>query len=86
MRLLIRNDAPQPPEAQTSGPTAGSRPMLRKPTHCFAALMAREFLVIAGNGDVYRVEEGRSRLEQTGWRFVEYRSLEGPSSLVMAEA
>ena len=52
----------------------------------FAALMAGEFLVIAGNGDVYSVEEGRSWLEQTGWHFVEHRPLIGSSSLVVAEA
>ncbi len=52
----------------------------------FAALMAGEFLVIAGNGDVYSVEEGRAWLEQAGWRFVEHKSLAGPASLVIAEA
>jgi ubiquinone/menaquinone biosynthesis C-methylase UbiE len=52
----------------------------------FAALMAAEFLVIAGNGDVYSVEEGRSWLEQAGWRFREHKPLTGPASLVIAEA
>ena len=52
----------------------------------FAALMAGEFLVIAGNGDVYSVEEGRAWLEQAGWQFVEHRPLAGPASLVVAEA
>jgi SAM-dependent methyltransferase len=52
----------------------------------FAALMAGEFLVVGGNGDVYSVEEGRAWLEQTGWQFVEHRPLAGPASLVVAEA
>ena len=52
----------------------------------FAALMAGEFLVIAGNGDVYSVEECRAWLEQAGWHFVEHRPLAGPASLVVAEA
>lgn len=52
----------------------------------FAALMAGEFLVIAGNGDVYSVEEGRSWLEQAGWRFLGHKPLTGPASLVIAEA
>ncbi len=59
------------------------------PTHTeplFAALMAGEFLIIAGEGDVYSVEEARAWLQQTGWRFVEHKPLAGPSSLVVAEA
>jgi len=52
----------------------------------FAALMAGEFLVVGGNGDVYSVEEGRSWLEQAGWHFVEHKPLTGPASLVIAEA
>lgn len=63
--------------------------MWTNPTHTdplFAALMAGEFLVVGGNGDVYSVEEGRVWLEQTGWQFIEHRPLVGPSSLVVAEA
>jgi SAM-dependent methyltransferase len=59
------------------------------PTHTqplMGALMAGEFLVIAGNGDVYSVEEARTWLEQSGWRFVEHRPLAGPVSLLVAEA
>jgi ubiquinone/menaquinone biosynthesis C-methylase UbiE len=52
----------------------------------FAALMAGEFLVVGGNGDVYSVEEGRSWLEQAGWHFVEHKPLTGPASLIIAEA
>ncbi|MBV8551480.1 MAG: hypothetical protein JOY54_09280 [Acidobacteriaceae bacterium] len=52
----------------------------------FAALMAGEFLVVAGNGDVYSVDEMNDWLAQTGWRLVEHKPLEGPSSLIVAEA
>jgi cyclopropane fatty-acyl-phospholipid synthase-like methyltransferase len=52
----------------------------------FAALMAGEFLVVGGNGDVYSVEEARAWLEQTGWQFVEHRPLAGPASLLLAES
>lgn len=59
------------------------------PTHTeplFAALMAGEFLVVGGNGDVYSVDEGRSWLEQSGWRYVEHKPLDGPATLLVAEA
>jgi SAM-dependent methyltransferase len=51
-----------------------------------AALMAGEFLVVGGNGDVYSIQELRSWLDQTGWRFLEQKPLGGPASLVVAEA
>jgi SAM-dependent methyltransferase len=51
-----------------------------------AALRAGEFLVIAGEGDVYSEEEVRGWLEQTGWRFVERTPLAGPGGLIVAEA
>src|SRR5713226_8643889 len=51
----------------------------------FAALMAGEFLVVGGNGDVYSVEEARSWLEQAGWHFLEHKPLAGPASLLVAE-
>lgn len=51
-----------------------------------AALMAGEFLVMAADGDVYSVEQGREWMAQTGWRFLEHRPLQGPVSLVVAEA
>ncbi len=50
------------------------------------ALMAGEFLVVGGNGDVYSVEEGRNWLEQSGWRYVEHKPLSGPVTLLVAEA
>ena len=52
----------------------------------FAALMAGEFLVVGGSGDVYSVDEGRTSLEQAGWHFVEHRPLAGPASLLVVEA
>ena len=52
----------------------------------FAALMAGEFLVVGGNGDVYSVREARDWLDRTGWLFVEHKPLGGPASLVVAEA
>jgi hypothetical protein len=52
----------------------------------FAALMAGEFLVVGGNGDVYSVEEARLWLEQAGWHFLEHKPLAGPATLVVAEA
>ncbi|PYQ39391.1 MAG: polyketide synthase [Acidobacteria bacterium] len=59
------------------------------PTHAepvFAALMAGEFLINTGEGDVYSDEEARGWFEETGWRFVERKPLVGPQSLVVAEA
>jgi SAM-dependent methyltransferase len=50
------------------------------------ALMAGEFLVVGGNGDVYSVDEGRKWLEQSGWRYVEHKPLSGPVTLLVAEA
>ena len=51
-----------------------------------AALMAGEFAVHLRNGDVYSVDEARSWLDETGWRFVDHSPLAGPVSLVTAEA
>ena len=59
------------------------------PTHTeplVAALMAGEFLVVGGNGDVYNVEEARDWLKQSGWHYVEHRPLDGPVTLLVAEA
>ena len=50
----------------------------------FAALMAGEFLVTAGNGDVYSVDEGKMWLAQSGWHFLEHKSVAGPGSLLLA--
>jgi hypothetical protein len=51
----------------------------------FAALMAGEFLLASGEGDVYSEEEIRDMLTATGWDMVERRPLTGPASLVVAE-
>ena len=51
----------------------------------FAALMAGEFLVNSGEGDVYSDDDARGWFAQTGWRFVERKPLAGPQSLVVAE-
>jgi SAM-dependent methyltransferase len=59
------------------------------PTHTeplAGALMAGEFLVVGGAGDVYSAEEARGWLDKSGWRFVELRPLGGPISLLVAEA
>lgn len=50
------------------------------------ALMAGEFLVVGGNGDVYSVDEERKWLEQSGWRYLDHQPLAGPVTLLVAEA
>lgn len=52
----------------------------------FAALMAGEFLLTPGRGDVYSVEDAKEWFDQTGWRAVEHKPLAGPASLLLAEA
>jgi len=51
----------------------------------FAALIAGEFLVITGEGDVYSEEEAHRWLQQTGWRALEREPLAGPVSVIVAE-
>jgi SAM-dependent methyltransferase len=51
----------------------------------FAALMAGEFLVTPGGGDVYSVDEGRAWLEDSGWSVAEHVPLGGPASLLVGE-
>jgi hypothetical protein len=50
-----------------------------------AALMAGEFLVFSGEGDVYSEEEARGWLHESGWRAVERKPLAGALSLLVAE-
>jgi hypothetical protein len=50
-----------------------------------AALMAGEFLVFSGEGDVYSEEEARGWLHESGWRVVECTPLAGALSLLVAE-
>jgi hypothetical protein len=52
----------------------------------FAALMAGEFLLTPGRGDVYSIDDAASWLGKTGWRMVEHKALAGPASLIVAEA
>ena len=52
----------------------------------FAALMAAEFLMFTGEGDVYSEHEARAWLAETGWRALEHKPLAGPQSLIVAEA
>ena len=75
------------------GVAAGTRLLLAdfwtNPEHTdppFAALMAGEFLVITGEGDVYSAQQVKGWLDQTGWRVVERQPLAGPMSLIVAEA
>lgn len=51
----------------------------------FAALMAGLFLLITAEGDIYSEEEVRSWLTQSGWQFLERKSLAGPASLIVAQ-
>jgi DNA-binding HxlR family transcriptional regulator len=52
----------------------------------FAALMAAEFQIYSGEGDVYSVSEVEGWLTGNGWRLLEHQPLAGPASLVIAEA
>ncbi|GHO47805.1 methyltransferase [Ktedonospora formicarum] len=52
----------------------------------FAALLAGEFLVATGEGDVYSEEEVRTWLVQSGWHYLEHQPLREASSLIVAEA
>ncbi len=52
----------------------------------FGAMLAATYLMLAGDGDTYSVDEARPWLEAAGWRFVEHRALAGATSLVVAEA
>lgn len=51
----------------------------------FAALLAGEFLLVSGEGDVYSEDEIRDMLTATGWEMIGRRPLTGPASLVVAE-
>jgi hypothetical protein len=51
----------------------------------FAALMAGEWLMGRGEGDVYSEDEIRDLLTATGWMMTGRRPLTGPASLVVAE-
>ena len=51
-----------------------------------AALMAGEFLVLSGEGDVYSEQEVSEWLRGAGWEVKECKPLTGPTSLMVAEA
>ena len=51
-----------------------------------AAMLAGEFLVMTGEGDVYSEQEVREWLSATGWRPLVCTPLNGPTSLMVAEA
>jgi ubiquinone/menaquinone biosynthesis C-methylase UbiE len=52
----------------------------------FAALMAAEFLLTPGRGDVYSVNDASAWFQKTGWQAVDHTPLAGPASLLVAEA
>ena len=59
------------------------------PTHTqptLATLLAGEFQMFTGEGDVYSEEEVHEWLQQTEWRPLEHKPLAGPASLIVAEA
>ncbi|MBA3468861.1 MAG: methyltransferase domain-containing protein [Herpetosiphonaceae bacterium] len=58
------------------------------PTHtqpAFAALMAAEFQIVTGEGDVYSVPEMKALLAGSGWNLVGHHHLAGAASLIVAE-
>ncbi len=58
------------------------------PTHTqpsFAAIMAGQFLMSGGEGDVYSEDEIRDMLAAAGWVMSARRPLTGPASLIVAE-
>jgi hypothetical protein len=58
------------------------------PTHTepvFAAVMAGEFLLAGGEGDVYSEDDVHDWLGATGWELLERRPLAGPASLIVAQ-
>lgn len=52
----------------------------------FAALMAGEFQVFAGEGDVYSRQQIEEWLRETGWEVVDFKPLTEAASLIVAEA
>jgi cyclopropane fatty-acyl-phospholipid synthase-like methyltransferase len=52
----------------------------------FAALMAAEFQIFSGEGDVYSTEEVGNWLGMTNWRVLKDEHLAGATSVIVAEA
>jgi ubiquinone/menaquinone biosynthesis C-methylase UbiE len=52
----------------------------------FAALMAGEFLLTPGRGDVYSIRDAQSWFAATAWQMIEHKPLAGPASVLVAEA
>lgn len=51
-----------------------------------AAMLAGEFLLMTGDGDIYSAEEASGWLSAAGWRVVEHRPLVAASSVIVGEA
>jgi hypothetical protein len=51
-----------------------------------AALLAGEFLLVGGQGDIYSVSEASQWLADAGWTACEHRPLAGPQTLIIAHA
>lgn len=52
----------------------------------FAAMLAAEFQIVTGQGDVYSVDMGFSWLKEAGFAPVVHQPLGGPASLLVGEA
>jgi hypothetical protein len=81
--LLERVYASAPPGARLLLVDFWSNPTHTQPV--FAALMAGEWLMGRGEGDVYSEDEICHLLTVTGWTMIARRPLTGPASLVVAE-
>jgi sulfite reductase beta subunit-like hemoprotein len=51
-----------------------------------AAMLAAEFQIVTGEGDVYSAEMGFSWLKEAGFSPVRHTPFDGPASLVVGEA
>jgi len=58
------------------------------PTHTrpkLGAMLAGTYLMLAGDGDAYSVDDARPWLAAAGWKLLDHRPLMGVTSLVVAE-
>jgi cyclopropane fatty-acyl-phospholipid synthase-like methyltransferase len=81
--LLERVHASAPPGARLLLVDFWTDPTHTQPV--FAALMAGEFFLASGEGDVYSEDEIGDMLAATGWAMTGRRPLAGPASLLVAE-